>query len=159
MKGPIFLVLVLAAKLAYCSSVTADGNSSLHLFFCEPKGCAANVTSVYCGNIELLNGTNIPDCSGHPPLLNTVCQRDGRAFVQTEAGIKCDFEAKGHFIKTVKCEDSNTACTFDPEATLKEEKKEEKKEEEKEEKREEKKEEEKEGKKEENNAGHIAGIY
>lgn len=75
------------------------------LFFCEPPGCAANVEVVYCNdkNVFAVLNETIKDCSGFPPP-NTVCQRDGRAFVSTNSDGQCDFEGLNYSITTIKCE-------------------------------------------------------
>lgn len=83
---------------------------SLELFYCNFAGCAANVVKVFC-NDTLLQHDLLPDCSGSP-LPHKVCQHDGRAYVSTPVGTKCEFEEESKYISTEKCT-GNFTCKVD----------------------------------------------
>ncbi len=74
----------------------------MQLFFCKTPGCAAKVTKVFCNDELLTDHVDITDCTGAPPI-DTVCQRDGRAFVSVDADGNCEFEGKAVYIQTEKC--------------------------------------------------------
>ncbi|XP_008279684.1 uncharacterized protein LOC103357072 [Stegastes partitus] len=103
-------MVLIVTQLALCLPVPAGGNGPVQTFYCKPKGCAENVTQVFCEDEPLLNSSNIPNCSG-PPQLNSVCQHDGRAFVSTSMNGDCDFEADKEIPKG-KCTDHNSICLF-----------------------------------------------
>nr|XP_020450156.1 uncharacterized protein LOC109956977 [Monopterus albus]XP_020450157.1 uncharacterized protein LOC109956977 [Monopterus albus] len=112
----IFL-LVFAPALACALPTTASqgGKTSVQTFFCKDPGCADNITKVFC-NDKRLTDRQMADCTGPPPP-NTVCQRDGRAFVSTDAHGKCEFEGVSFFLPTGDCKDHINICAFSRAAT------------------------------------------
>lgn len=110
----IFLLHLLSRELVYCFPVTPGqgGNRSADLFFCKVPGCAADVTVVFCNDVQVFRGLHITECAGRPTP-KSVCQRDGRAFVSVVTGGQCEFEGKGIYILTEKCKDhNNSICAF-----------------------------------------------
>ncbi|XP_068559889.1 uncharacterized protein [Cebidichthys violaceus] len=108
----LFLPLF-AAGLAQCFPDTASqgGNRSAQLFFCSIPGCADDVTSIFCNEVQLLVHSFIANCTGPPPP-NTACQHDGRAFVSIDTDGDCEFEGKSSYIETKKCTDHSNICAF-----------------------------------------------
>ncbi|XP_030594064.1 uncharacterized protein LOC115786157 [Archocentrus centrarchus] len=102
------LLLVTTGLVFLCSSLTAGG-TSVQVFYCESEGCAANVTHVYCDDVEMLNKRSIAECFV-PPEPNTVCEHRGRAFLSVAANL-CEFESDTGYIKTKNCK-APDVCAF-----------------------------------------------
>ncbi|XP_043967901.1 uncharacterized protein LOC122828421 isoform X2 [Gambusia affinis] len=104
------IFLLLAFGDATSLPVTTGAKDSPELFYCTSVGCAADVIKVFC-NDTLLQHDLLPDCSGSP-LLHKVCQHDGRAYVSTPVGTKCEFEKESDYIPTKKCTDVDPMCLW-----------------------------------------------
>ncbi|XP_054905088.1 uncharacterized protein LOC129372088 [Poeciliopsis prolifica] len=104
------IFLLVAFGDATSLPVTTGVKDSLELFYCTSAGCAANVTKVFC-NDDLLQHDHFPDCSRSPPPYK-VCQHDGRAYVSTPVGTKCEFEEESAYIPTKKCTDVDPICLW-----------------------------------------------
>ncbi|KAM4745163.1 uncharacterized protein FYW61_010928 isoform 1-T3 [Anableps anableps] len=91
--------------------VTTGAGGPMQLFYCKPAGCVVNVTRVFCD--DRLLQLELPNCSGSP-LVHTVCQHNGRAFVSSPAGTTCEFEEESRMILTGRCKDHDPICLWIP---------------------------------------------
>ncbi|XP_035999527.1 uncharacterized protein LOC105925480 [Fundulus heteroclitus] len=90
--------------------VSTGAGGSDPVFYCKAAGCAADVTVVFCNDSAVQHGL-LPDCSA-PLLRHTACQRDGRAFVSSPAGTRCQFEGGGENIPKEECTGTDPNCLW-----------------------------------------------
>ncbi|KAG7242497.1 hypothetical protein INR49_006248 [Caranx melampygus] len=94
-----------------------SGNVSMS-YYCKNPGCAADVTEVFCHDDDpVFDNGPIPDCAGHLPAPNSVCQHHGRAFVTTDRAEQCDFEGKEGHIDSEECTVHSVICNITKDTT------------------------------------------
>ncbi|KAG7243978.1 hypothetical protein INR49_006136 [Caranx melampygus] len=109
---PVLFLLLVIGMQWFPVSADQGGHVSMS-YYCKNPGCAADVTEVFCHDDDpVFDNGPIPDCAGHLPAPNSVCQHHGRAFVTTDRAEQCDFEGKEGHIDSEECTVHSVICNI-----------------------------------------------